>query len=636
MKVVDPGRPRITQKSLIYLESRRAIRDNWILTAAVLLCAFLLYMVQMGIWETHEEIKEVKTASNLEAVKHKQFDRYTPYSVYGVRFHCMPTTLNFLLTFQLYDSLGSAVDSGTKLIIYESRKGNQVTPSTSGGYLNYSGIFLLSVSLLGLYFGFNSYKNKKYLKYLCSLKSFNNVFFSILFTRMALFSLYTLFVLFGTAVLTLFNGIDIFNFHFASFALVALLVSNLFLFTGTAAGSLENRKTGITMMILILVLLDIVAPWVVIKTVKNISVSISEQPTELDKLKNLMTFEKRGIKQFKDVRSGKKIKKFVKGYLEKELKEQERMETQHMNRIIEKIDKYRGLSVFFPTIFYFNTATEISGKGFESFTNFYKFTQKMKRKFIEFFFDKRYINPSEPKGKVEPFIKGDESIFPLRSHLPRYFIAGIVILLLYCTGFVIFSYITLRKNIYPVKRHFPEESSLFIHLLEGVPIFFFTAAPLLKSKLYNHFSGRETLSSEIDFLPHAPFDASGPIDFAYLPEATALSRISAQTLNIFLNGVKPKTNCHISEVMFAHALRRDLLVFDGFLEGFPPTVIEEFLHQLKDKNKFHLIITADYYMTRALALKKSDIYYLKTDSTAQPIADDDMISTPDDKPQPKN
>lgn len=610
-----------TKDSIFYLEFK-TFAGKWHLRIILLLSVLLLAMAQVGMNEDRAELKEVEIANSLENRKASQFHRYTPYSVYGIRLISRPSSLSFLSTFQVHGCLVAAVDTGTKLVIYESRKGNKVVPDTAAGYLNFPGIFLLAGSLLCLIYGFGAYKNEKQLKYLCGFKPFRNVFFSILLSRMALVSLYIAAMLLGTTIIGFINGINIVNPHFLRFSLMVLLVMNFFLFTGAAAGAAKNRKKGIAFVVMFFFLLNVLVPWLIIKTVQNISVSISEHQTEYDKLKILMAFEKRGAEKFGELRTGEEVNEFMKSYLKNEIKILEDMENEHKQRIIEKIGKYRMLSVPFPSTLFLVSSAEISGHGFDNHLAFYDFAAKKKRGFIEFYFEKEYFTKPKPV-KVESFLEGKDNIFQSQSSTGENFPLGIFLVILYTITAGIVCYRNTFKKVYPVKQSLPGEADLFIHMVKGSETFLFTRDELLKAKVYNHFSGKEILKSDIAFLPEADFDTPGKIDFAYLVDTNELKDISTKTLYRFLTGKKLEKNSEKWQVMFEHALRQKVIVMDEFFRGQAPENIEEIIKELKDKNKFFLIITADYYMTRALAEKDVDIYYLKNDATAVPIIDED-------------
>jgi hypothetical protein len=577
----------------------------------------LMAMAQVDMKEYKGELKEVDTANQLQKLNAGQFDRYTPYSVYGVRFVIMPSPLNFLQAFGVYNDLVSAVDTGSKLLLYESRKGNNITPDTAAGYLNFSGLLFLLGSILASVYGYTGFHHKQYLKYLCRLKVFKNVFFSILWARLVLFSLVILCILAGNVVLGWINGMNILDSHYLLYSLLVLAVLIFFLFNGALFGALKNRMAGIALVVGMILLVDFLVLWIVIKTVKNISVSISEHQTQYDQLKILMAFEKRGFKKFGDLRTGDEVREFIKSYFENEVKFYEDMESKHRQRIIEKIEKYKTLSVFFPSSFYLAATAEISGKGYNNYFAFYDFTEKKKREFSKFYAEKQYL--AEPKpGQVESFIKGDDSIFRCKSSLPGNFLLGMVLLFFYMSGSLFATYFIVYNRVYPVKKKLPGEDDLFIHILREEDKFFFSGYALVKAKIYNHFSGKETLEGDISLDPDSSLETTGKIDFAYLPNPGELKGICAKTLHKFLFGEKMEKNREKWFVMLKHALQYELIILDDFFKDLTPDEIDEALKILKEKEKYFLVITNDFYMTKVLADKKN-VCYLKSDATADAV-----------------
>jgi hypothetical protein len=605
-----------TSKSIFYLEFKRSC-SNRHLAVALVFFFILMAMAQVDMQEYTGELKEVEIANRLEKLKAGQFDRYTPYSVYGVRFVIMPTPLNFLQAFRVYNDLVSAVDTGTKLLIYESRKGNNITPDTAAGYLNFSGLLFLLGSILAGVYGYTCYGSEGYLKYLCRLKVFNNVFFSILAARLVLFSLPVICTLAGNVVLGWINGMDILDSHYLWYSLMVLGILNFFLFNGALFGALKNKRAGIALVVGMIFLLDLLVPWLVIKTVKNISVSISEHQTQFDQLKILMAFEKRGFKKFGELRTGDEVREFIKSYFENEVKFYEDMESKHRQRIMEKVEKYQTLSVFFPSSFYLAAAAEISGKGYNNYFAFYDFTEKKKREFSKFYAEKQYLEEPKP-GQVESFIKGDDSIFRCQSSLPGNFLLGMVLLFLYMSGTVIGTYFIVYRRLFPIKKRLPGEFGMFIHIYKEENIIFFTGDPLVRAKIYNHFSGKETLESDIYLVPKSSLETTGRIDFAYLPPHRELKGICAKTLYKFLFGEKMEKNREKWLVMLDHAVQYELVILEDFFKDLTPADIKEVLLFLRDKEKYYLVITDDFYMTKELAEKKR-ICYSEADATADAV-----------------
>ncbi len=576
---------------------------------------FLLALMQIGINDYKAKLKDIEISNNLEILKARQFDRYTPYSVYGVRLNCMPSPMNFLLTFKIYGGLSAAVDTGTKLKIYEDKKGNHLFPDLSFGYFNFSGFLLLFGSLISLIYGFEATSKKEFLEFLCSLKSFKKVFFKTLFSRMFFVSFFILLLLLSMVILAYINGINIIETNYFYFGLLGIIVMNFFLSIGTSLGSLKQKKTGKILLIGIFILLNFFAPWMINKIVINFSNGVSEHQIEYDKLKTLMAFEKRSVKEFGNVRSGEKVNEFMRSYLENELKLLEEMEGKHKRKLSEKIEKYKALSILFPSTFYLSSANEISSYGFNNYILFYGFSEKMKRGFIEFYFQKEYFTKPE-RGKVESFVKGDNNILYSKSSLPGNFSTGIWLTLFYIAGLGFITYFNTYKKLYPVKQKLEFEDDLYINIVKGQLNILFTGLELLKSKLYNHFSKKEKLKSEINFVSNGDNDIPGKIDFIYLPDTKNMEDISPNTLYKFLFGEKLQKNMERWEILFKYALNKRLIILDEFFRGLNPENIADMKLQLKEKDVFNLVISSDYYLTKEISDNVKKIYYLKNDTTA--------------------
>lgn len=606
------------KKSIFYLEYKSFFikRKLFILLPVFIL---LLAMMQTEIIENKSQRQEIKIANKLENSRAKQFDGYTPYSVYGVTVYGMPAPMNFLSTFKMYSALTAAVDVGIKLIIYQSKKGNNTIPDPAAGYLNFSGLLYLLGSLLVCIYGFGTFDNEKKLKYLCSVRGFKKVLILRPLSRMTLASMTVIILLASAVVLAAVNRIDLIDRRYLAFVFQVLLLMNLFFLTGAAAGSLKHKKIGVPFLAGIFILVNFLAPWIAAKAVKDISPGISEHQTTFDQLKILMAFEKKGINNFADIRSGDGVNEFMKSYLEHDLKILEDIENKHRQAIVERIQKYRDWCLIFPATFYLTSVNEMAGSGFDNYISFYDFAVKTKRQFIEFFFDKEYFSGSEP-GKVESFVKGDGNIHYSRGRLPGNFLWGIGLMFIYMVVMTVIAYVNVFKKVYPVKRKLPCEDDLFIHLEKGQKNLLFTGFELLKSKVYNHFSGKEKLKSDISLFTAGPDKdvAEGTIDFVYLVDPGVID-IDTGVLDGFLFGEKKDRNQDKWQVMFRHALGRELIVMDGFLAGLKPDEIDDIMLQIKEKDVYFLLISDDFYFTRALCDNPRHIAYLKSDPTAAPL-----------------
>ena len=195
---------------------------------------------------------------------------------------------------------------------------------------------------------------------------------------------------------------------------------------------------------------------------------------------------------------------------------------------------------------------------------------------------------------------------------------GMVLLFFYMSGAVICTYFIVYNRVYPIKKKLPGEADLFIHIGKAEDIFFFTGNSLVRAKIYNHFSGEETLEGEILLDPDSSLETTGQIDFSYLPPASELKGIDAKTLYRFLSGEKMEKNREKWRVMLDHAVQSELVILEDFFKDLTPDEIDEALKILKEKEKYFLVIADDFYMTKVLADKKN-VCFLKSDETASPV-----------------
>ncbi len=602
------------EKSIFYLEFKKfVIRRNIFILAVIFV--LLMLLVQVEMIEYNDSIKNIEFSSDLEQLKAKQFDRYSPYGVYGIQLTAIPSPMKFISTLDLYSSLSASVDSGTKLKIYETKKDKPIFAHLINKNLIFSGLLFLFGSLLSSIYGLDAYKNEKYLKSICTIKSFRKVFFGILLARVVFISLFLVFVFVCTALLGWANGVWIIDKYYALYALVTILVMNFFLFFGASLGAMKKRKTGMKIFVGGLVALNIIAPLAIALVINGLADGISELQAEYDKLKILTTFEKRGIKKFGTDRTGEKSKSFARSYLDNELKLTEDRERKLKQEIIKNIRRYQAFSSILPSTFYVVSASEISGWGFNNFITFYDFAEKKKRGFIEFYADKKF-GLSPKSGKVESYIKNDEHILYAKSSLPVYFGFGIAFTILYTIGLGILTYRNAYKKVYTPKQKLDGENGLYVNIKNKETNFLFTRVPLLKDKVYNSLSGKEKLKAEI-YISTGRLERVHNTDFTYLVNSLYFEDIKPGPLHRFLFGKPLTENMDNWEILLEYALQRKLVVMDGFLDGIDPEKVNDVKLRIKEQKVYCLILSPDYYFTSSVTDSPDNVYYFKNEPAAE-------------------
>jgi hypothetical protein len=220
-----------------------------------------------------------------------------------------------------------------------------------------------------------------------------------------------------TVTLAFLNGINIINSHSLYYYWQAFLFLNLCLAAGTTFGSMKNKFVG-TVLLIVLFSLNTLSPWLIYAISNGFSNNTSEHQVELDKLKIIMAFENRGVEKFGGERTGDKVKDFIKGFFGSELVLIEDIETKYKNSILETQKRYQTLSTIIPGSFFILNALEVSGQGFDNYSNFYGFAEQQKHEFIKFYADKKYLSENAPEA-VQSFVKGDSNIFYSRPAFPE-------------------------------------------------------------------------------------------------------------------------------------------------------------------------------------------------------------------------
>jgi len=602
-------------KSLYYLEFKK-LSCFWNLATLFILFALLLGIEQLGIIEYKKELSEIEISNKLEKLHGEQFERYQAYAAYGIRFYMMPCPLSFMSGFKIYSNLVAVVDHGTKLNIYEARKGPNILPDPSSGFLNFAGLLLIFGSLLSMLLGDSTFKNEKESRFLCSSKRFDRMFVAPIVSRIIFITTALILLTLSAALLARLNGLPIPVPYFLAFLGLAVLVMNFYYFLGTFAGSLKTRIKRIITFVCLFLTLTILPLLVIVNLVKSVSNTISEYQTEYDKLRFYMAIERNGIKRFGNTRTGEEINRFIKDFIANELKILEDMESKYKKELQDKVGMFQDLSCFFPSLFYLSSANEISGGGYKSYFDFYGFIEKMKNGFIKFFFDKEYFSKSDSE-KVESFIKGDSNIFYCRPGLPPNFLFGIILTLLYTAVLGFFTYRNIYRRVFPINEKMDNEDDFYVEIARGNNNILFTDSELLKSKLYNHLSGKETLKGEIAIIPGLDSETGGKAEFTYIPGPEAFAGLSPTALHCFLFGVKPGKNMDTWDILLKFLLTQKIVILDQFIKGTEPKRVKELAVWLSQTQLHCLIITNDYYMAKDLVKDKHQLFIEKNDFTGK-------------------
>jgi hypothetical protein len=436
------------------LESKRQLNKKslWLFLFFTLLS---LYFVQNGINNYANTVESKGRFLDIEKMKVEQYATYGQYGTYGFRVLFIPSPLSiFFINSSTVSELTSNVDSGERLNIYNSFKGETLFTEKSGGFKDFSGIMLLLGSLLVLYFGYESRIHKDYLRFLSSFSSRKKLFASILFAQFGLLSIFFLSNTGLSLLLLKANGISLDRtewIRFIAYNGILLLMMMFFLLLGSIAGSFKSRFTGFITVIVVWFALVFLVPGIVgAITYQKADNIVSNYHLELQKLKKLMTVEKRMREKTgsSEKRNPELVKELMEVYWDNEFRDIQRIEKKLEREMEKNIRHYQTLASYFPSTFYLSTSDEVSSKGYENFIRFYSYIQELKVRFVRFYLDKRFWqSPNVHPAKIESFIKTSENLFDAQSRLPKNFGTGILITILYISLLMIISYIMFVNSL---------------------------------------------------------------------------------------------------------------------------------------------------------------------------------------------
>jgi hypothetical protein len=421
--------------------------------------AIALGFIQLGINEYKDSLTRKDIFRETEKTKVSKYINYRTYGVYGVKILFVPAPVSaFFMDSGVLPDTTSFVDSGERLNIYQPLQGNNIfkLPRKKSGFTGFSGFILFFGSLLALFYGFESFSNSEYLKFLSSFGNGIHLYLSIAISKFLVISLAIIILAICSLLLTFFNGIIVpLNLYFFSFLATLLLISLFFLSLGTVFSTKKSSYTAIGLILVvwfsILLLVPMLLNIIIEKESNNI---IPIHKIELEKFKIFSNFEKKVKEDSVSYKYGEKLtneaRQYMLNYWNNEFKTLESLENQMRNEMDRHVSFAHWLSCLFPSTFYQSVTNELSSRGYGNLIDFYRYVQDLKHRFVQFYIRKVYFtNFSE----VESFITGEENVYYASSRLPGPYFFGLFLTLLYTGIFLTISYKRFEKMLYsdPIK-----------------------------------------------------------------------------------------------------------------------------------------------------------------------------------------
>lgn len=486
-------------RKLVLLEmSRLSYKRNVILFSIFVF--FLLIFLVDGIDSQKSNLSNIEKFQKIEAERVRQYVFYTQYGGYGMNILFVPGPMS-VLSASFFNDLVSTVNSADRLNIYTPREGKNLFSQIKDFYSSTAGYILLIFGFFSVLFGYEVFRDSEYIKFLGSICSHKLLFLLLYISRVILLIMFVLFISVLFLACSFFKGVNILNPYLPVFLGLLLLVL-IFLFSiGFMVGMFRSKSVKLISMILIYFFFFYVLPVAVTKVMEKKAESIkSHYDLYLEKLKLFMTIERDGFKKFGNFKSGKEapedVKKFIKDAIHKEFAKLSRFETNMREEISNNVTFFHFLSSLFPNTFYRSCSYELSSNGFLSYLEYYKYTQELKRKFLDFYIEKKFFSDSTP-GKVESFVKVKENIFFSKSKLPRKFLFGLLLTLFYTVSLTTISFFLMKKYLFSFSSN--QEIDWKVHV--GKCKVCLTSSRELKNFVYGFFY-REYSSKKFIYICH--------------------------------------------------------------------------------------------------------------------------------------
>jgi len=417
-----------------------------LLSKRILLIGLLFFLISIfytayGVFEYNDFLKKIddhKTLGrNTETNYLKEFSNYRNYIIYGIRVELLPPPLSIL-----YCNTGfplgatSHFNGAVQFDLYNSIKGKDFIKTRNSNFSDFANVFAMLGALLLLIYGFDTFRQTEYLKFLITLVGRRKTFLFLVTTRFLLIGLFFGFVAFANLLLIKVLGFGVSLHDFSRFAgyFALWLVIALFIFcVGILLGTIRSKAAGIIAIGTAWIVLALIQPAVISKVGAMYSNRI-ESNYRIDKKKwtYFTNFEKRIRKEMTHITAEKMRtdigRKFIESFFQNELKQTLLIDREIEKQMRKSVDFIQGISSLSPLTFYISISDSLSGKGYEAVVDFHHICQELKKQFCLFYKQKEFYSKDK---QIESFIKGDEDIYITESKFPAYTWAGVGVHFLY-------------------------------------------------------------------------------------------------------------------------------------------------------------------------------------------------------------
>jgi hypothetical protein len=583
---------------------------------------FLLsqYLVFIGIQDYKTVLERKNNFREIERLKFKNCLSYELYAATGFKVMCQPSPITVFLGNSSDIGIIETIISSSDLIdVYESKKAQRIF-SNRGKLGDLGGLIFYFGTLLMLYMGMTTFKNKWHLK-LTSQKEI----FKIIAYRLTILDLVFIMMLGISLLNVILNGISLNSSDintFLNFSIYSIVFLDFFFFLGLLTAFLGRFKRFFYILPLIFWLLFIlILPELVYLKIKSETKSISSlENIDIEKISELINGQENINEEFIKKTKNKKLSlrevketayEIVSKFINKVIDQNNQKEIELHNKIKELIQYFEYVSAFSPGNYYHYLSDEISGVGYNGYIRFFNYILDLKDKFSNFYIKKRYLSDDK---KVELFIKDDENIFKAKSHVPGNFWAGFCLTVLYCLILfgIIWIIIRIRLN-YRIKDKEKVDFD-FNHLEEGEFYFVQCRDDAFREKLYRQLAAEPNVVG-LDFVKGEDIDLElPPKDIVpYFCQISGFKDIEKVNSIIEKLGIeefkyfKYKKSKDVSEedlkkiyaaVLLAGASDKEVILMNNFLAGVRRVFerkLAELLEELMKQKKKVIYLSVDMF-----------------------------------------
>ncbi len=419
-------------KFFFKLERNRFLTAINVILAALFFIA-AMYFIRAGSQWYYSILKDKNDFINIEQRKVGIHQNYSRYAGHGFRVQLMPSPLSiFFSNSGMFPGLTAGLDVGERLHLSGSRSGRDFFARSPGIQWDFASLFIVFATLIYLFYGYETFQHKDYLKMLRGLTGDKKTFLYFISARFLILTFFFLTVILCGTALTLCGGIIFTAGEYLSLLGLSgmwVLVSFIFFILGALIGTKKSKVPGFLSVILTWVCLVFVFPAAVNKIV---SVKSGDIPLnyhlELEKFGYVMEFENRAIREVGQYSKKKAAtdggKALVESYISGEYSEICKLEKRVEQQLESQVNFFHSVCLFLPSTFFSSACSELSSLGYESGISFYKNAQSLKDGFVRFYIDKEYY-PGDPR--VEPFLRGEEYVYYGEVNFPGTTLWGVLL-----------------------------------------------------------------------------------------------------------------------------------------------------------------------------------------------------------------